>query len=85
MRKFFRDIEGGTGPTKTIEKLRLVEYLGQNTKILRVLGCTAEQASSTVMNIDCKLPDHLNFNECLMFVYQVIGKTEEVKKIRAQE
>lgn len=49
MRKIMRDISGKCETSTRVEKLSLVEYLTNNHKIIRVLGISPEQVSSTVM------------------------------------
>lgn len=51
MKKMFREITGKTDKSSRVEKVELIEYLNSNKKILKVLGITPEEVSTTIMSL----------------------------------
>lgn len=63
--------------------MQLIEYLNANPKIPKVLGVSEEAVSRTVLGLQSKDPNLLNFNEVLLWVLGAVGKSEEAKRLKA--
>lgn len=79
----FREITGRTDKSTRVEKVELISYLNSNTKILKVLGVTPEDVSTTITALECKDRNLVNINEGLMWIYSCLGKADVVKKLKA--
>lgn len=65
--------------------MQLIEYLNANSKILKVLGVTPEEVSSTILEQDTKDSNCMNQTEGLIWVFHCLGKIDEAKKIKAEQ
>ena len=84
-KKIFKDVAGKAQKNTRVEKVNFIEYINSNTKILRVLGTSPEEVSTSVMTLDCKDLNLININEALIWIYQTIGKIEKAKQLKAEQ
>jgi len=59
--------------------------MNNHPKILKVLNTTPEEVSESVMRQSCKDSNLFTVNEGLMWVFNTIGKTDEAKKLKAEQ
>ena len=53
--------------------------------MLRVLGTTSEEVSTSVMTLECKDANLINMSEGLIWIFKTIGKIDQAKKLKAEQ
>ena len=85
VKKIFKDLTGKADRHTQVEKVNFISYINSSKKIIRVLGTTPEEVSTSVMTLECKDANLINMSEGLIWIFKTIGKIDQAKKLKAEQ